>query len=530
MDSDEEMDENVHKDFIKQQDSEIPSDTSMWLPIPRKLNFSPQPEDKNLSLNPINNASPVKISPPCRNLLTLRLTENPSTPNTIYLNSGRRVIQTNKLTGRLSAPNMNPFTPESMLRLSKKRSRCLSSRDSKNMQKEANILNNNVSNKDNEYSGEIDSDIDEQPAKRFAIIESNSGLSRYLTEFEQRSLLGTGEFGCVYKCTNRMDGCDYAIKKSSKTIAGSANERKALNEVFAHAVLGKHENVVRYFTAWVEDKHMLIQNEFCNGGSLQDAIEKHRTNGTCFSESEVRLILLHVAEGLRYIHSHNLVHMDIKPGNIFISREPRVRPLHYDADDSFEEDSHTTYKIGDLGHVTSIANVPDGVEEGDTRYLAKEVFHDDYRDLTKADIFALGLTVYEAAGGGPLKKNGPEWHEIREGKIPDLQHCSKELNDLIKQMTHSDPEKRPTAFQILKHNALCSSSNKTKEQLERELQAEKTKTQILEKRLKAFSSLFKTKMLSRNVVMGTEGVRTRSNSRIVGKNVNRSHSTTEFGW
>lgn len=75
--------------------------------------------------------------------------------------------------------------------------------------------------------------------------------------------------------------------------------RKALNEVFAHAVLGKHENVVRYFTAWAEDKHMLIQNEFCNGGSLQDAIEKHRANGTCFSESEVRLILLHLAEGLR---------------------------------------------------------------------------------------------------------------------------------------------------------------------------------------------------------------------------------------
>lgn len=125
MDSDEEMDENVPNGFTLDQ-TEIPNDPNMWLPIPRKLNFSPQPEDKNVPINPINNDSPVKISPPCRNLLTLRLTENPSTPNTIYLNSGRRVIQTNKLAGRLSAPNMNPFTPESMLRLSKKRSRCLS--------------------------------------------------------------------------------------------------------------------------------------------------------------------------------------------------------------------------------------------------------------------------------------------------------------------------------------------------------------------------------------------------------------------
>lgn len=39
--------------------------------------------------------------------------------------------------------------------------------------------------------------------------------------------------------------------------------------------------------------------------------------------------------------------MDIKPGNIFISREPRVRPLHYQSEDSFEEeDSQITYKIG----------------------------------------------------------------------------------------------------------------------------------------------------------------------------------------
>lgn len=95
--------------------------------------------------------------------------------------------------------------------------------NSKNAGKEANCQNNNIT-KDTQYSGEVDSDVEEQPVKRFAIIESNSGLSRYLTEFEQRSLLGTGEFGCVYKCTNRMDGCDYAIKKSSKTIAGSANE------------------------------------------------------------------------------------------------------------------------------------------------------------------------------------------------------------------------------------------------------------------------------------------------------------------
>lgn len=41
--------------------------------------------------------------------------------------------------------------------------------------------------------------------------------------------------------------------------------RNALNEVYAHAVLGIHQHVVRYYSAWAEDDYMYIQNEYCNG-------------------------------------------------------------------------------------------------------------------------------------------------------------------------------------------------------------------------------------------------------------------------
>ena len=273
----------------------------------------------------------------------------------------------------------------------------------------------------------------EQPTKRVALQESN--IPRYHQEFHEIGLVGTGEFGSVYKCINRLDGCVYAIKKSIKPVAGSVNEKNALNEVYAHAVLGKHQHVVRYYSAWAEDNHMIIQNEYCNGGSLADAISSLQTENRNFSESELRQLMLHVAEGLRYVHSMQLVHMDIKPGNIFISKEKRLLAVNYDsADDGFDEEEtveeEITYKIGDLGHVTSINNPQ--VEEGDCRYLPAEILHEDFTHLSKADIFALGLTVYEAGGGGPLPKNGPEWHEIRNGNLKELSHYSRDLNDLLK--------------------------------------------------------------------------------------------------
>lgn len=217
------------------------------------------------------------------------------------------------------------------------------------------------------------------------------------------------------------------------------SRKSALNEVYAHAVLGKHDNVVRYYSAWSEDMHMLIQNEYCNGGSLQ-ALLKNR----CLVESELRMLLTHVADGLNYIHSNDLVHMDLKAGNIFITKAPVRSPMlnatgshmtietHDDGfEDIYEElEMEVTYKIGDLGHVTSIRNPQ--VEEGDCRYLPNEILQEDYSQLEKADIFALGLTLYEAGGGGPLPKNGQVWHDLRDGRVPDLPNMSREFNKLIK--------------------------------------------------------------------------------------------------
>jgi wee1-like protein kinase len=52
-----------------------------------------------------------------------------------------------------------------------------------------------------------------------------------------------------------------------------------------------------------------------------------------------------------------------------------------------------------------------------------------FSNVVSSDV---GLTIYETGGGGPLPKNGEEWHNIREGKLKDLQLYSQDFNDLIK--------------------------------------------------------------------------------------------------
>eukprot|EP00794_Sanderia_malayensis_P012687 gene12687-13989_t len=505
-------------------------------------------------------------TPPCLNkgILNLRLFDSPHTPKTLFTKSKKASLEENEpppavtpaspasLRSRTSLrekflrkelaeqrkrpqteprplqsqnvvyANFNPFTPNSQVHLKAKRARMQMSSES--------ILQDDD---DDDYCFEMKTEVYGNPTKKLALRETN--ISRYEAEFVELERVGTGQFGSVFKCLNRLDGCIYALKKSKKPIAGSVDEQMALNEVYAHAVLGHHPHVVQYFSAWAENSHMLIQNEYCSGGSLNDFIMSNTVNKKVMSECEVKQLLLQIAKGLKYIHGKSLVHMDIKPGNIFIHNIHRTE--EWSNDDGFDDDMdcvspleddqisplkrhvHTVvYKIGDLGHVTSTATNPQ-VEEGDCRFLPLEILQDDYSNLPKADIFALGLTVYLAAGGEKLPKNGPLWHEIRSNKLPYLENCTPEMNQLLQLMTNSDPKLRPSAATLLHHPTLCPNANKSKAQLRKELNAEKFKNEVLSRELEqAKNAVTKTSNPAKVHVSSDRG------SRIIGQRVNRSLS------
>ncbi|XP_049321955.1 wee1-like protein kinase [Astyanax mexicanus] len=401
--------------------------------------------------------------------------------------------------------NINPFTPDSLLvqtvtsrRTNRKRS-CHQSElceDSSDAESEEELL---------------------PPLKRKAYAGGHG--SRYASEFYELEQIGCGEFGAVFKCVKRLDGCIYAIKRSKKPMADSAEEQAALREVYAHAVVGQHPQVVRYYSSWTEDEHLLIQSEFCNGGTLADLISENSRRMKLPSEASLKDLLLQLSRGLKFIHSSGLVHMDIKPSNIFLSRKS---PVH----DAITEDdglySEVLYKIGDLGHVTH-ANSP-RVEEGDSRFLANEILQEDYRNLPKADVFAAALSVISAAGAGPLPKNGEPWHSIRRGQLPHIpQLLSPEFQLLLKAMIHPDSSCRPSASDLTKHPVLLSASKLSVDTLQEQLHAEKFKNQLLMKELREVrlaAAAAAQKKVSQNTTAATTA------SRRMGKKITRSLSLT----
>ncbi|XP_062515463.1 wee1-like protein kinase [Corticium candelabrum] len=448
-------------------------------PMDSSFSWDPRLATPERASSPCLSCSPLSLSPltsPPRKiekrLGALRLFEDPRTPRSLIQQHERR--KSRLVGGKLSrtAPgavrgqrkmsigaNVNPFT---------------------------HAVQNSVPKRGKRNIDETLFDINDGSPfgeKNLTLRESN--ISRYTPEFQEIDKIGSGEFGTVCKCRNRLDGCIYALKRSKKPVAGCAAQQAALREVAAHAILGAHPHIVRYFSAWAEQDHMIIQNEFCNGGSLSSVIAEKTFAGTKFTECDLKRVLLQVAHGLKYIHSMNLAHLDIKPGNIFIchpdQEDASAHPV-YDSDCcSREAVNQIIYKIGDMGHVTSIYHPQ--VEEGDCRYMARELLQEDYSDLQKADILSLGLTVFVMGGGGELPKNGPEWHRIRDGCLPDLIHCSSPFNQLLKAMVHPESTARPSAAVLTQHPVLYPLATKSKDELRRELNAEKFKNELLVREL-----------------------------------------------
>ncbi|KAG9081228.1 isoleucine--tRNA ligase, partial [Ceratobasidium sp. UAMH 11750] len=188
-------------------------------------------------------------------------------------------------------------------------------------------------------------------------------LGRLEREYTTVQQIGKGTFGQVLKV--EKDGRLFAVKRS-KPFEGVRHRRRVLEEVdiLQHiATGGGHSNVLRFVDAWEQDGRSLILTEMCELGNLADFLVEWGERFARLDEPRVWKMASDLSHGLAFIHAAGVIHLDLKPANMFVTIEGRIR-------------------IGDFGMAARWprpASDSDGFErEGDRDYMAPEILQGVY--------------------------------------------------------------------------------------------------------------------------------------------------------
>eukprot|EP01133_Synstelium_polycarpum_P014871 gene14871-17585_t len=254
--------------------------------------------------------------------------------------------------------------------------------------------------------------------------------------FEFQEVLGTGSFGIVHKAANRDNNYVLAIKviplKDSSEIEKEITILKKC----------KSSHIVSYFGSCHQNDNLWILMDYCSMGSIRDMLEM--TNKT-LNEKQIATIVQQALKGLHYLHSNQIIHRDIKAANILLNEESIV-------------------KLADFGVSAQLETELSKSNEfiGTPLWMPPEIIQKKPYD-NKCDIWSLGITIIEMAEGYPPYWNMPPTRAML--MIPNKQpptltkphHFSNDLNDFIARCCQKDPEKRPSALELLQHPFIQSS-------------------------------------------------------------------------
>ncbi|CAK9199564.1 unnamed protein product [Sphagnum jensenii] len=251
-------------------------------------------------------------------------------------------------------------------------------------------------------------------------LKRSASIFMFDKHFEYLREIGRGSFSTVYEARDRRGGALCAVKMSKREFRGREDRVRYMREIQSVACLAEHPNVVKYFRSWQQDSHFYIQMELCEAGNLRTLLD---SLSEPLLESQVWRYIEQVAAGLDHIHNHGVLHLDIKPENIFV-------------------DGKGELKIGDFGLA-----VPRKLwewEEGDGAYVAPELLQEK-EPGPEADMYSFGAMVYEWATGNKLPRSGP----AREGQVEMPLSISEQLGNLVCSLLNPNPAQRPSASKVL---------------------------------------------------------------------------------
>ena len=198
--------------------------------------------------------------------------------------------------------------------------------------------------------------------------------------YEIVEILGEGGMAFVYKAKDKQLQRNVAIKTLKPNYV---NQEKFVDRFRREAQTAanlNHPNIVQIFDWGIEDEPYFVM-EYIEGNTLTSIITGNKTVGL----NDILYIGSQVANGLKEAHKHGLVHRDIKPGNIMITPDGKVKVTDFGIVSLQNEESDITKTGAVLGTASYISP-----EQAQGKPVSFE-----------SDLYSLGTVLYELIAGNP---------------------------------------------------------------------------------------------------------------------------------
>jgi serine/threonine-protein kinase len=202
--------------------------------------------------------------------------------------------------------------------------------------------------------------------------------------YQIEALIGEGGFGAVHAARDTALDRDVALKLVGRAASDPTVLARFLLEAKAAASLAS-EHVATVYEVGLAVRRPYIVMERLRGRDLHDELEERKR----IPVPEATELVLQAALGLAHAHARGIVHRDLKPRNLFLARRA---------------DGTQLVKILDFGiaKTGSLELTETGAAIGTTRYMAPEQLRSSRSVDARADIWALGVVLYELTTGSPI--------------------------------------------------------------------------------------------------------------------------------
>jgi len=251
--------------------------------------------------------------------------------------------------------------------------------------------------------------------------------------YEVKCLLGKGGFAKVYavKCRSSKEimACKAVVRAS---LVKAQQIQKLKYEIKIHREL-KHPNIVRYFINFQDEERIYILMEYCKNQTLMELVNRRKR----LSEPETQYYMLQIIGGVRYLHDTNVIHRDLKLGNILL-------------------DANMHCKIADFGLATKLQTPQQRKTTicGTPNYIAPEVLDGKKGGHSfEADIWSMGVIMYTLLLGIPPFQTGRVNSTYKKIKASSYEYPSNisitsYAKGLIDNMLQRYAKSRPTILDI----------------------------------------------------------------------------------